>query len=210
MVAENSIPIIGIQRHRIDSDGEGIRTLIGTAGCSLRCQYCLNPQSWDYHRCTPKIVSLEHLYEIVSIDNLYFLTTNGGVTFGGGEPLLHTERIGHFKKLCPSGWSIWAETSLNVPERKIPLAAEIFDHFIIDIKTVDPDIYKRYTTGDFSVMYANLKMLCSLVSPEKISIRIPIIPGYTAEADQQWAKAEIATLGITDIELFRYRTKIRK
>ena len=205
-----ALPVIGIERHRIEIDGHGIRTLIGLSGCPLRCKYCLNPHAWDTPQNSEVFFSPKQLYEIVCIDSLYFQATNGGITFGGGEPLLHTAAIAQFKSFCPTEWSICAETSLNVPESKIPQTAEIFDHFIVDIKTIDPDIYRKYTTGDFSVMYANLKKLCTLISPEKISVRIPIIPGYTAEADQQRATAEIAALGITDIELFQYRTNIRK
>lgn len=209
-MTEKNIPIIGIQRLRIGSDGQGIRTLVGTAGCSLRCRYCLNPHSWDLNRYTPKLVSPEHLYEIVSIDNLYFQATNGGITFGGGEPLMHMDGIGRFKKLCPSEWSIWTETSLNVSEKQIVQAAHIFDHFIIDIKTTNPAIYKKYTSGDFEVMYGNLKKLLSLISPEKISVRIPIIPGYTEETDQKNAVDEISALGISDIEVFSYKTNMGK
>ena len=36
-------PIIGISRHRIATDGEGVTTLVAFHGCTLRCQYCLNP-----------------------------------------------------------------------------------------------------------------------------------------------------------------------
>lgn len=209
-MTETTIPIIGIQRLRFGSDGQGIRTLVGTAGCPLRCRYCLNPHSWDVNRYIPKMISPERLYEIISIDNLYFQATNGGITFGGGEPLLHLDSIEKFKMLCPPEWSIWAETSLNIPMHQVDQASHIFDHFIIDIKTMNPAIYKAYTSGDFSLMYGNLKKLLSLISPEKISVRIPIIPGYTEKADQQKAVDEISALGISDIDIFTYKTNIGK
>ena len=41
-MAINTLPIIGIRRLRMGSDGTGIRTLIGLYGCPLRCRYCLN------------------------------------------------------------------------------------------------------------------------------------------------------------------------
>ena len=77
--------LIGISRHRLTTDGEGVTTLVAFHGCPLRCKYCLNPQSfaqegvWKQYDC-------EQLYEEVKIDELYFLATHGGVTFGGGEP----------------------------------------------------------------------------------------------------------------------------
>ena len=35
-------PLIGISRHRLTTDGQGVTTLVAFHGCPLRCQYCLN------------------------------------------------------------------------------------------------------------------------------------------------------------------------
>ena len=37
-------PIMGVERLRINSDGDGVTTLVGFYGCPLKCRYCLNPQ----------------------------------------------------------------------------------------------------------------------------------------------------------------------
>ena len=69
-------PLIGISRHRLSTDGEGVTTLVAFHGCPLRCKYCLNPQSlhsegiWKNYDC-------EQLYEEVRQDELFFLATNG-------------------------------------------------------------------------------------------------------------------------------------
>ena len=50
--------------------------------------YCLNPQCHN----SPKVSSFyspQELLDIVKVDCLYFTTTDGGITFGGGEPLLY-------------------------------------------------------------------------------------------------------------------------
>ena len=50
-------PLIGISRHRLSTDGEGVTTLVAFHGCPLRCKYCLNPQSlhsediWKHYDC---------------------------------------------------------------------------------------------------------------------------------------------------------------
>ena len=82
----NQAPFIAISRHRIQTDGEGVTTLCGFYGCPLRCKYCINPQS--FRDDTKKLLHTpESLYNAVKLDDIYFLATNGGVTFGGGEPL---------------------------------------------------------------------------------------------------------------------------
>ena len=75
--------LIGIARHRMAVDGEGVTTLVAFHGCPLRCKYCLNPQSiTNDTMCMERTV--EELIDEVRIDQLYFLATGGGVTFGGG------------------------------------------------------------------------------------------------------------------------------
>ena len=205
----NYIPIIGIDRLRMATDGNGVRTLIGTFGCTLRCKYCLNPQSWNGHS-KPTIYTPERLYEKVRIDNLYFQTTGGGLTIGGGEPLLYMPAIEKFASLCPDTWSLWAETALNVNQELVTKASAVFHHFIVDIKTTDAAIYKDYTGKDMTRALDNLLYLKSLIGVESITVRVPVIPGYTDSAKQQESANYLSSLGFTDIDTFTYRTDIRK
>ena len=41
-------PILGVERHRIETDGNGVTTLVGFYGCPLRCKYCLNQYCHSY------------------------------------------------------------------------------------------------------------------------------------------------------------------
>lgn len=208
-MAASYIPVIGIDRLRMATDGTGIRTLIGTYGCTLRCKYCLNPQSWN--GCSkPLLYTPEKLFEKVRIDNLYFQSTNGGLTIGGGEPLLYMPAIEAFAALCPDTWSLWTETALNVDQSLVKSASKIFHHFIVDIKTLDAAIYKEYTGRDLKQALDNLLYLQSVVGPDRITVRVPLIPGYTDIASQEKSTKELVSLGFTDLDTFTYRTDIKK
>ena len=111
---EVEAPIIGIDRHRLTTDGEGVTTLVAFHGCPLHCKYCLNPQCLSPDGVLRTITPSE-LYSEVEIDDLYFVATGGGICFGGGEPLLHSEFIVEFAKIMNPEWSMILETSLNVP-----------------------------------------------------------------------------------------------
>ena len=199
-------PIVTCARLRMQTDGKGVTTLVCFHGCPLRCRYCINPFSFaeDTKResLTPK-----QLYDRVKIDALYFLATGGGVTFGGGEPLLYGRFLQEFREICGQDWHLCAETSLNVPREQVELAAECIDHFYVDCKDTNPDIYRRYTGRNNEKMLENLQFLLSLVGPERITVRLPLIPDYNTEEDRQRSKALLQEMGIQKFDLFTYRVK---
>lgn len=196
-------PIFAISRHRLGTDGKGVTTLVGLRGCPLHCRYCLNPECASDDA---KAVFLEpsELYERVKLDSLYFIATGGGITFGGGEPLLYPDFISEFRKLCGNEWRLCAETSLAVPEENVRKAATVIDHFIIDCKDTDPDIYLSYTGKSIDTMENNLKLLVSLVPSSSITVRLPSIPGFNTPDNVEASAKRLLSLGITDLDRFTY------
>lgn len=86
---ESGALISGISRHRLATDGEGVTTLVGFHGCPLCCGYCLNPHTLkDPSKC--HVYTPLDLYAETRRDEIYFLATNGGITFGGGGKLSTT------------------------------------------------------------------------------------------------------------------------
>lgn len=205
---ENAIqaPVITFSRLRMQTDGQGVTTLVCFHGCPLRCHWCLNPFSFA-PETKRTVMTPAQLFEQVRIDNLYFLATGGGVTFGGGEPLLYADFLREFRGICGKHWHLCAETSLNVPWEKAEIAASCIDMFYIDCKDTNPDIYRRYTGQDNARMLENLQKLISLVGPERITVRVPLIPDFNTEEDRQQSVKLLKQMGITQFDLFTYRTK---
>ena len=195
-------PLIAVSRLRMEIDGEGVTTLVAGAGCPLSCKYCINK---EVLKKSPTQVTAQELYDRVKIDDLYFRATNGGVTFGGGESLLHAEFIREFRTLCQDRWRIYAETSLNVPAENVRIAASIVDGFIVDIKDMNPEIYRAYTGRNNAQVMENLKLLISLVGQEHILVRVPLIPSYNTPADQQKSLSVLKSLSLTRFDVFPYR-----
>ena len=197
--------LIGISRHRLTTDGEGVTTLVAFHGCPLRCKYCLNPQSfaqegvWKQYDC-------EQLYEEVKIDELYFLATHGGVTFGGGEPALQSNFISEFKRLCGAGWKITIETSLNVPQEDIERLLPVVDRYIVDIKDMNNDRYETYTGKSNTRVIENLRWLVAQGKAEQIIVRVPHIPSYNTETDIENSIHQLKEIGLSDFDRFTYRT----
>ena len=197
--------LIGISRHRLAIDGEGVTTLVAFHGCPLHCKYCLNPHSLSKEtQCIER--SVEALIDEVRIDQLYFLATGGGITFGGGEPLLNSAYIKEFCQQCPKEWRISIESSLNVPRKNVEDVLPFVKEWIIDIKDMNPEIYKAYSGISNERVIDNLKWIAS-EHPDllaSISIRLPHIPDYNTDDDRNKSQALLETLGYTNFDRFEY------
>jgi pyruvate formate lyase activating enzyme len=201
-----SIPLIGICRHRLVTDGQGVTTLVAFHSCPLRCKYCLNAQCLQADGIWREM-TVEEILDEVMIDDLYFKATNGGITFGGGEPLLRNEAIVKFCQQCPKEWHIYVETSLNVERRAIEAVAPFVNHYYIDVKDMNPDIYRRYTSIDNLHVLDNLHWLTEHVELSKVTIRLPHIPHYNTQDHIAQSQKQLEAMGFTDFDKFEYTIK---
>ena len=201
------VPIIGVARHRLAVDGQGVTTLVAFHGCTLRCQYCLNAQCLRADGFSRTVTPAE-LLEGVMIDNLYFLATGGGITFGGGEPAIRSEFIEAFCRLAPQEWHFTMETALNVDRRHLERLLPLIHEYFIDIKDVNPDIYRRYTGQDNQRVLDNLQWLLNHDGmAERIVVRVPHIPDYNTDEDVQRSRWYLESIGITRIDEFTYQRR---
>ena len=204
-------PFFGLSRLRMGIDGRGVTTLVTFMGCQLRCKYCLNERChgkvYEDDGATPckgiLMLTPQQLYDIVKKDNIYFQATGGGVCFGGGEPLEHPEFIMEFRKLCGTRWKITVETALACHPHNIELLAPIVDHWIVDIKDMNPRIREKYTgrVGDSAHQLCYLKQYGIV---DNVTIRVPHIPGFNTDEDVKRSIEQVKILGFKDIQEFEY------
>ncbi len=191
-----------INRHRMYMDGKGINTLVALYGCPLRCRYCLNKKvlaTIRYNEVTP-----QELVEKVLIDYCYFKATGGGITFGGGESLLHSSQIKAFREVLPEDIPIKVETALNVPTERLLEVLDVVDEYIVDVKTMNPQTYMDYTGFDNKMVLENLRLLCGNNLQSKCKIRIPNIPDFTAQKDIDETISVIKNMGFEVLDVFDY------
>lgn len=203
MQSEITAPFIAINRHRLTTDGEGVTTLVAFHGCPLHCEYCLNAQCLQadgvWCRLTPG-----ELYSEVEIDDLYFMATGGGICFGGGEPLLRSDFIKAFAEIMNPEWKLTIETSLNVPLENVKAIASLVQMWYVDIKDMNPDIYKAYGCKENKQVISNLQWLAANGYADKVIIRLPLIPEYNTDEDRQQSQQQLEDMGFTNFDKFKY------
>ena len=189
-------------RHRQEIDGKGITTLIGLAGCPLQCEYCINKEVLSQHPVTE--YTEEELMSVIMIDWCYFIATGGGVTFGGGEPLLQSEMILKFMDILPENIKVNIETSLNCDNEYVEYVLQYADEIFIDIKSMNEDVYRNYTGRSSEKTKKWLEYIVTHNLQDKCVIRIPRIHKYTTEEDIRQSVEIMKNKGFERLDLFDY------
>lgn len=194
--------ICGVNRLRMGTDGEGVRSLVVFDKCPLNCKYCIN-KSFVNQLPTIKKISVSELFGMLKKDLVYFEATGGGITFGGGEPLLYADFISAFKKEYPF-IDVAVQTSLNTDFYAVGKLVPYVDEWYIDIKDMNAGIYRAYTGRDNYSVIENLKMLVTLTDKNKIICRVPHIPSYNTLDDVNFSLSELKKIGVVKIEELEY------
>ena len=180
--------IFDIKRYAIH-DGPGIRTTIFFKGCPLSCWWCHNPESHSLSvekfrlidsrtEIVGRRITAGELIDIIKKDMIFFEESGGGVTFGGGEPLMQPEFFTTMLRLCKeeglhttldtSGYASWSILGKTMP---------LIDLYLYDIKLLDEEQHIKYTGVTNKNIIENLKRL--LEAGKQIILRMAIIPGIT-------------------------------
>ena len=125
-------------------DGPNIRIVIFFQGCSLRCLFCHNPDTWSKFSNT-KMTSKE----VVDLIRKYraYIELGGGVTFSGGEPLFQSEFLLDILKLCKkAGIHTCIDTSgTGYTKEYLDDILKYTDLVILDIKAIEEKKYLEIT-----------------------------------------------------------------
>ncbi len=175
-------------------DGPGIRFVIFTQGCPMRCAYCHNPDTWEVKAGT--LISVEQLADEFESKRGFY--KNGGVTVSGGEPLLQPDFLSdlftvfHGKaRRDASGERLEpVHTCLDScgyafdpahPEKFERALAET-DLVLLDIKHADPEGHRKLTgrSPERIIAFGNELARRGV----KVVIRHVVVPGITDSEEE--------------------------
>jgi pyruvate formate lyase activating enzyme len=105
---------------------------------------------------------------------------DGGLTASGGEPFAQQEGLlAMLRESRRLGIGTAVETTGNTPGEALWAAEPFVDHFLYDFKHVDDGVLRGVTGGDGKRIKENLAWLLGHC-PQKVTVRIPVIPGFNA------------------------------
>ncbi len=184
-------------------DGPGLRYVVFMQGCPLRCKYCHNPDTWEVGRFKIEKTPEELLADISRYKS--FFAVKGGITVSGGEPLVQASFIADFFKLCKeAGFHTALDTSGYVFHDEARRALDYTDLVLLDIKSIEPEMFKTLT----SVPIDNTLKMAKYLSDKGIPvwIRHVLVPEYTDNDKDLHKLAEyVATLkNVERVEVLPY------
>jgi pyruvate formate lyase activating enzyme len=157
-------------------DGPGTRLVVFTAGCPLRCLYCENPDTWTAaggHR-TPVGEVMRRIYRYERM----LKAGGGGVTVSGGEPLVQPRFTGAVLRAShQAGLHTALDTSGYLGAHASDSLLADVDLVLLDIKSFQPDLYRRVTGHELAPTLRFAERLAELGTP--VWIRFVLVPGLT-------------------------------
>jgi pyruvate formate lyase activating enzyme len=249
--------IFDIQRFSLH-DGPGIRTLIFFKGCSLKCEWCSNPEGIRHEpeirndkrlcrecglcvqTCPNKAISkgeggvyidrnkcrvcgscteicpagalrrwgddytVQQLFDIAKRDMPFYESSGGGVTLGGGDPLLQNEAAVELLAMCKNnGINTAIETAGNYPWEYLENAVPYCDTIHFDLKGWDAETCRKHTGADTHQVIGNLRRLNGLIASMKnkprLIVRTVILPDYNYTTEDYRHMAGLLT-GLSSVD----------
>lgn len=157
-------------------DGPGVRVVFFLSGCLLRCAYCHNPDTWRLKDGT--YISAQHVLDRLRAFAPALRSLDGGLTISGGEPMVQrafTQRILAGAKAM--GLHTAIETSGLLGSTVDDGFLACLDLVLLDIKSGDPDTYRRTTGRNLAPTLRFAERLAAMGKP--VWVRFTLVPGLT-------------------------------
>lgn len=162
-------------------DGPGVRYVVFTQGCPMRCAYCHNPDTWPM--TGGKMI--EPSYIIEQYERNIGFYKGGGITVTGGEPLMQIDflidlfTLAKEKEIhtCIDTSGIAFNPQNEGLIKKFDQLMKLTDLVMLDIKHIDPEKHKELTQQPND----GILTFCSYLNAQNVDmwIRHVVVPGIT-------------------------------
>lgn len=146
------------------------------------CGLCVANCYYDALVYVAKTMTVEQVVEEVLKDADYYRTSGGGMTISGGEPMLQKDFIrAVYGQIHALGIHTALDTAAQVPWSELESVLPVVDLVLLDIKSMDSGVHRRWTGAGNVRILENARRLAA--SDVDLIIRIPVVPGVNATSE---------------------------
>lgn len=156
--------------------------------CTL-CGICADVCPTKALEMTGHLYEVDELIQIIQKERIHIDQSGGGVTFSGGEPLMHPEFLLKMLEACGENNLHRTVDTCGFADLETLLeVAKQTELFLFDLKSMDAVKHKKWTGVSNKLILQNLRVLAE--TGANINIRIPFIKNVNADYN---SIAEMAT-----------------
>lgn len=170
------------------------------------CGECVNVCPTSALTLKGKKMTVEQVIKELKKDAIVYRRSGGGITLSGGEPLVQSEFARELLKACKAqGWHTAIETTAYANTETIEEVFPYIDLALMDIKSVDSEMHKKYTGVPNEKILENAKLVSKIT---KMVVRVPLVPDFnSSEKDILELCDYVKTLNdINTVHLLPYHT----
>jgi len=150
--------------------------IITDPNACILCGKCAEVCPTKATEMSGELQSVEEIVAAIEKEMVFFEQSSGGVTFSGGEPLMHADFLIKLLDACGEKKIHRVVDTTGFTKKDTLLkVAERTDHFLFDLKMMDNERHKTFTGVGNNIILENLIMLAA--TGASINIRIPLIKG---------------------------------
>lgn len=174
----------------INFTADGSRT---DRGKCRSCGKCAEACPTGARELIGKYMTAEEVFSEIERDALFYRSSGGGVTVGGGEPTMQPRFLVEFLGKChEQGIHTALDTSGYVKWQEMEEILKHVDLVLYDLKQIDPARHAEYTGVSPELILENARGISGKGIP--MIIRVPVIPGYTDGEDNIRGIMEFASI----------------
>lgn len=156
------------------------------------CLFCAEACPNSTLKIFGKKYTVRELMNIILEDRAFYKDSNGGVTCGGGDPMVQYKFIRDLFAECKRyGIHTCLETELQCRREAVEVVLPYVDLWITDIKVMDPKKHQQFTGMTNEKILDNIEFLVN--NGAKVIIRTPVVPGYNNDEENTHATARFVS-----------------
>ena len=193
-------------QHALTFDIKNMRIVRDYGKCTV-CGTCKETCHHQAQLVYGKTMTVKQVIKEILKDELFYWHSGGGVTFSGGEALLYPDFLREVILGCKeAAINTAAELAMDVPWENVEKVVPLLDSFFTDIKTIDPDVHKRFTGRDNRRILENIKKASAISVPGAIHVRTPLVWGVNDDRNSILQIAEFCSTveNVAELEFLPY------